>query len=89
MKTRAIVVVCLCVISSVAFARGDRYGGEERNYYSGSSGEHYVQGYTRNNGTYVEGHYQTNPNDTQYDNWSSKGNVNPYTGQEGTVYPSY
>ncbi|MGF6412374.1 hypothetical protein OKW37_004044 [Paraburkholderia sp. MM5482-R2] len=48
----------------------------------------YVSGYTRSNGTYVAGHHQTNPNGTKYDNWSSKGNVNPYTGKEGTVDPS-
>jgi hypothetical protein len=24
------------------------------------------------------------PNGTKADNWSSKGNVNPYTGKEGT-----
>lgn len=59
--------------------------------YSGSynsSGEHYVQGHTRRDGTYVEGHHQTNPNSTQYDNWSTKGNVNPYTGKEGTKEPT-
>src|SRR5690349_20967650 len=29
-------------------------------------GEHYVNGYTRSNGTYVAGHHQTNPNDSKY-----------------------
>ena len=45
---------------------------------------HSVSGYTRNNGTYVAPHQQTNPNTTQRDNYGTRGNVNPYTGQVGT-----
>jgi hypothetical protein len=46
--------------------------------------EHHVNGYTRADGTYVAPHEQTNPNSTRNDNWSTQGNVNPYTGVEGT-----
>src|SRR5436190_11818592 len=46
--------------------------------------DHYVSGYTRKDGTYVAPHYQTNPNSTRNDNYSTRGNVNPYTGQSGT-----
>lgn len=49
-----------------------------------AQGETYVNGYYRSNGTYVEGHYRTLPNYTRDDNWSTIGNVNPYTGVEGT-----
>jgi hypothetical protein len=52
-----------------------------------ASADTYVRGYTRNDGTYVQPHYQSAPNGNQYDNYSSKGNVNPYTGQQGTVQP--
>ncbi len=48
---------------------------------------HMVQGYTRSDGTYVAPHMQTNSNSTKLDNWSTQGNVNPYTGREGTVDP--
>jgi hypothetical protein len=44
----------------------------------------YHQGYTNNNGSYVQPHYQTNPNGSAYDNWSTQGNTNPITGQRGT-----
>jgi hypothetical protein len=44
----------------------------------------YVQGYTRSNGTYVQGYYRTAPNSTRNDNYSTVGNVNPYTGTSGT-----
>jgi hypothetical protein len=58
---------------------------------SGMSGEafadNYVNGYVRNDGTYVQPHYQKNPNNTKLDNYSTQGNVNPYTGKAGTVDP--
>ena len=44
----------------------------------------YVHGYTRSNGTYVQGYYRTAPNSTTLDNYSTKGNYNPYTGSYGT-----
>ena len=40
--------------------------------------------HTTKNGTYVEGHYQSIPNSSKSDNWSTTGNVNPYTGKTGT-----
>lgn len=46
----------------------------------------YVKGYTRSNGTYVQSHYRTSPNNTVYDNWSTYPNVNPYSGQTGTKH---
>jgi len=52
-------------------------------------GYHYNRGYIDRNGVYHSGHYQTNPNGNPYDNWSTKGNYNPFTGQPGTVTPHY
>lgn len=49
--------------------------------------DHWVKPYTRKDGTYVEGHYRTNRNDTPWDNYSTIGNVNPYTGKEGWINP--
>ncbi len=50
----------------------------------------YVRGYTRSNGTYVQPHYRSSPNNTKIDNWSTYGNVNPYTGSVGTrTYSNY
>ena len=39
------------------------------------------------NGTYRSSHMRTSPNKTKGDNWSTKGNVNPYTGKNGTKNP--
>lgn len=44
----------------------------------------YVSGYTNSNGTYVHSYYRTTPNTTRNDNYGTVGNVNPYTGTEGT-----
>jgi len=50
----------------------------------------WVSGYVRSNGTYVAPHYRSSPNSSFYDNWSTKPNLNPYTGRIGTrVAPSY
>lgn len=47
-----------------------------------------VNGYYKSNGKYVEPHYRSNPNKTTDDNWSTKGNQNPYTGVKGTKEPN-
>lgn len=45
----------------------------------------YVKGYTRSDGTHVRGHYRSAPDGTINNNFSTKGNVNPYTGKEGWI----
>ena len=42
-----------------------------------------VSGYTRSNGTYVHSHVRTMPNNTNWDNFSTKGNSNLFTGSTG------
>lgn len=49
--------------------------------------ETYVNGYTRSDGTQVQGHYRSAPNHNSYDNWSTIGNVNPHTEERGTHRP--
>lgn len=51
---------------------------------SRSSGDVFVEGYFRGDGTYVAPHHRSRPDGNFYDNWSTKGNVNPYSGDEGT-----
>ena len=43
-----------------------------------------VGGYYKKNGTYVNSYHRSNSNSVKYDNYSSKGNYNPYTGKKGT-----
>jgi hypothetical protein len=68
----AILALSATAVTSEAFAR------------SPGGGSHGVRGYTTKHGTYVAPHRQTNPNSYLRDNWSTKGNVNPYTGKPGT-----
>lgn len=48
----------------------------------------YVRPYYRSDGTYVQGHYRTAPDNSRWNNYSTKGNVNPYTGERGYEDPS-
>lgn len=57
---------------------------------AGCYGSTYVSGYYTARGTYVSGYYRTCPNSTVYDNYSYRGNYNPYSGSYGTrSYDSY
>lgn len=54
---------------------------------SAFAGDVYVQPHTTQSGAYVQGHYRTAPDHNVYNNYSTQGNVNPYTGQAGTINP--
>ena len=43
-----------------------------------------VHGYYRSSGTYVMPHYRSNRDSTVTDNYTYRGNTNPYTGSTGT-----
>lgn len=59
-------------------------------YGTGSNpSSHTVQPHSNSNGSFTQGHQQTNPNNTQLDNYGTRGNVNPYTGQTGTRNPRF
>ncbi len=52
-------------------------------------GQTYVSGYFKTDGTYVSGHYRTSSNNTNWDNYSTQGNSNSYTGEKGTRARDY
>ncbi|MFC4822245.1 hypothetical protein [Dokdonella ginsengisoli] len=70
-------------VAGPAFARG----GSHRS--SGHSSTVHVAGHTTKSGKYVPSHTRTAPDHSKYNNWSTKGNVNPYTGKAGTKDPSH
>lgn len=39
----------------------------------------YVNGYTKSDGTFVQGYYKTTSDNTNTNNYSTKGNTNSYT----------
>lgn len=76
----------LLVFSNSTYARGSSFGGHSSShssYSSSSRSDHTISGYTRG-GTYVRPSHATNPDATRNNNYSTKGNVNPYTGKLGT-----
>lgn len=97
---RTIALAALLIFGLVAPADAGRRGGggggsHSSRSHSGmtgtgsSSSSHAVRGYTTRRGTYVAPHHQTNPDHTQRNNDSTKGNVNPWTGKTGTRYASH
>lgn len=51
------------------------------------SAQTWVDGYYKSDGTYVNGHFKSSSNDTKLDNYSTKGNYNPFTGNTGNKNP--
>lgn len=90
--TIAITILAVIAMAAIpaAQARGKSGGGSHSKGYSSgytNSSSHSVRGHIRKDGTYVQPHQVTNRNSTKLDNYSTKGNVNPYTGKPGTVDP--
>ena len=52
--------------------------------FSSNAISDWVNGYTKSNGTYVQGYNRSSRNNTVKDNYSYSGNTNPYTGSTGT-----
>jgi len=48
----------------------------------------YVEPYTRDDGTRVDGHYRSEPDSSYNNNWSVEGNQNPFTGEMGDKSPT-
>lgn len=78
MKRLFLALIALCFL--IGYAPLEGKSGSSKS----SSNPVYVSGHTRKDGTYVAPHYRSAPNSTKADNWSTKGNVNPYTGKAGT-----
>jgi len=57
--------------------------------FAGAADAAAVRGYIKRDGTYVAPSYRSRPNSTTLDNYSTRGNVNPYTGKTGTQQPTF
>lgn len=51
--------------------------------------DQYVNGYYRNDGTYVQPHYRSSPDGNKFNNYSAPGNINPYNGYNGSPGSSF
>ena len=54
---------------------------------SAALADQWVGGYFRKDGRYVQGHWRSDPDGKYWNNWSSSGNSNPYTGERGYDLP--
>ncbi len=89
MKTLFVLAALFASVSAASAQYGTQPNGSGL-YGTGSNpNSHYVSPYTTQSGTHVGGHYQTNPNNTQLDNYGTRGNYNPNTGAFGTRSPRY
>lgn len=87
-----IILLAMCTISFIlsptveAKGNSNNYSYKPAKLYSCTgcnSSDHYVSPTVRSNGIYVQGHMKTNSNSTRNDNFTQKGNINPYTGTLG------
>lgn len=77
MKRRLFLwVAVLLILTAAAPVMGQIYGQDQT-----------VNGYTRRDGGNVQPYHRTMPDNNRLNNYSTQGNVNPYTGQMGTVNP--
>ncbi len=90
----ALALILVVASSSVALAQSNNRGfgggfGGDLGFGGdfGGTNSHSVRGHFQDNGTYVQPHYRTNPNNSLLDNYSTSGNYNPYTGAPGRRKP--
>lgn len=69
---KALVLILFTLVPGLAFA---------------SDHDASVRGHVRRDGTYVQPHRRTTPDDSARNNWSSTPNVNPWTGAPGKRDP--
>ena len=89
MRKRKFVVAMLgsllLLMTNVSEARGSHSSGHSSSRSSG--GSHSVRAHVTRSGKYVSSHRATNRDGSRRNNWSTRGNVNPYTGKAGTKRP--
>jgi hypothetical protein len=72
MNKTSLVSLTLFVVSLGAHAKGGSSS-------LASAGSHSVRGHVTKSGTYVAPHHAGGPDKSKTNNWSQKGNINPYT----------
>jgi hypothetical protein len=80
------LALMLCAVGGFAKGHGSSHAASSvRASGTGSrSSSTSVRGYTTRSGTHVNSYHRTTPDHTQRNNYSTRGNVNPYTGKTGT-----
>ena len=96
-----ILAICTSIVSSAQWKKDGtpdmRYSSNKSNYgnsysssgYGTNSSTRFQNGYVKSNGTYVQPHYKTDVNSTNWDNFSTKDNYNYYNGSTGSRARDY
>lgn len=71
---KLLLIFCFVTVSNPIFSRGS----------GGHSSYVHIKGHTTKKGQYISPHNRMAPNKNKNDNWSHKGNINPFTGKKGT-----
>ena len=74
-KLTIFTVALLLFVSAFFFSSSAEAAVRTRGYYKPSTG------------TYVQPYYRSSPNSTRWDNYSTRGSYNPYTGKKGYTNP--
>lgn len=87
-------VIFLAFIASAVGANAQYTTGTNQSTYGSvttvtNANSTWVNGYTKKDGTHVDGYYRTKRNGTNHDNYSTSGNYNPYSGSEGSRAKDY
>lgn len=94
MKKLVLIIVALVAVVTTSFAQSSAFNPFPKTSKSSGSATYSlpstinyntttVSGYSRSTGTYVQPHVRTMPNNTNWDNYSTKSNSNPFTGSTG------
>lgn len=81
-----VAIIATVLSANAQYNYGSSYGTSS---YGVNTNSTYVNGYTKSDGTYVQGHYRSSQNSTNHDNYSTSGNYNPYTGTSGSRARDY
>lgn len=79
----AFVLVAAIAVASPAAAGRKGSGAASPGTGAKPSSTH-VKSHVKKDGTYVEGHRRSSPDQKFENNWTTKGNDNLYTGKDGT-----
>jgi len=90
MKNSTLILFIFLIILSFFFGENavllesSALNGAVSVYYDAKGNKYLlVKGYKKKNGTVVKDYYRSLPNKDKSDNWSAKGNLNPFTGKKG------
>jgi hypothetical protein len=88
MRTILLLVLSALLATTGAFAKGGGSHSHSASRSSSGTGSKAsstrVRSYTTKKGTHVNPYHRTTPDKTKGNNYSTKGNINPYTGKKGT-----